>query len=95
MQAIETAFRTALEPLRLPYSHFKTHNIVYPSVCLHGSSDTGQRFVFRIIPENRTTYIPGGRVTVTLASKGNFREYTGTPEKCIARVKDWLDKRGL
>lgn len=52
-------------------------------------------FIFSISPEKgKRYYTEGEKVTVELNSVGRnlpkFRKYTGTPDKAIAKVKEWL-----
>jgi hypothetical protein len=61
---------------------------------LYGIFHNAPYFQFLITAPGRY-YKEGDKVSVELTSKGQgvnkFRKYTGTPEKVVAKIKEWLE----
>ena len=67
-----------------------------PDQWTNGIWQNSRYFMFRIVPmKGKRYYDPADvKVTVELSNKSyklaKFRKYTGTPEKCIAKIKEWI-----
>lgn len=61
----------------------------------NGIYRNGKYFCFAISPKDKRYYQDGDQVTVELTSKSykitkKFRKYSGTPDKVIAKIIDWI-----
>jgi hypothetical protein len=107
MDAICEAAKVALLPVATPYFHIHTDDGLCSTVDVAGSFDPKETWIngirensrdfrFAIQPKGRY-YTDGDIVVVTLDSASfkipvKFRKYTGTPDKCIAKIKEWIEK---
>lgn len=61
---------------------------------LYGIFNNAPYFIIFIRPQDRY-YSVGDEVHIEVVSKSSklskLRKYTGTPEKCIQKIKQWLD----
>lgn len=105
MQAVYDLVKP-LETL-VPYSYITVSDNLMSDVWFKGSFDkketwandifhNSRYFMFFISPPKGTRWYVGGDVCVELSSCGfdtKFRKYTGTPEKVVAKIKEWITKQ--
>ena len=107
MEAISEAARATLQA---PWLRISTDDNLCSSVSIRGSFDTewsggifqnSRYFFFSICPEKgKRYYSPGEKMTVELYGvsheiAGKFRKYTGPPEKCIAKIANWISENSV
>lgn len=106
MQAKMQAVADLCQPLvsLVPYAHLSCDDDLMSSVWLKCSFDKKEEweygiyhnskyFMIRIIPPNGARYYSEGNVTAELSSGSKvakFRKYTSTPEKVIAKIREWI-----
>lgn len=103
MEAIKNKVK---EITGIPYFKVETDDNLCSSVFVRGSFDpketwsngifhNSRYFIIRIAPKTRY-YTPGDELVMEMTSKGNkvnkLRKYTGSVEKVIAKLKEWLVK---
>jgi hypothetical protein len=105
MQAIFDACQPLI-PL-IPYLNVKGDDNLMSSVWLRGSFDKKEEwangyiensryFLLHISPPKGGRWYEGGEVTAEVTSGSGinkFRKYTSTPEKVVAKVKQWIEQQ--
>ncbi len=100
------AVEALCQPLKslVPYCRIECDDNLMSSVWIHGSYDPKETwsygiyqnsnyFQFSITPAKGQRYYNGGDVTVEYCSgsvRRKFRKYTASPEKVVAKIKDWM-----
>ena len=103
MKVIADDLRTKLEG-GLPWMNIKNDSNLASSVAIYGSLDkredwsndiyqNSRHFILHVTAKGGR-YYTGGEVTAEILSSGKiskkFRKYSGTPEKVIAKIVQWI-----
>ena len=95
----------------VPYLSIRASDNLMSSVTIRGTFEPREEwingifhnasyFIISLVPmKGKRYYTPGENITVDVTSLGRrlpkLRKYTGPVDKCIAKVKDWIEAQNF